>query len=197
MRLESYEIIFATVALIGILLFASPTIRLFINVPPDEQFSELYILGPNHMMEDIPFNIEKNVTYLVYVVVGNNMGSSEYYTCNVKLQNLTYPLPNTTVGTPSTQSTLYEFKTFIENGATWEAPLTFQVNQLTLTNTTSKLSTISLNGVPFVVNQISAWNSTTSGYYYRLVIELWMFNSTLGITQFHNRYVYFTLNMTG
>ncbi len=82
------------------------------------------------------------------------------------------------------------------NGETWKAPLTFQVNTLTITNGTSQLVTLSLNGIQFNINQVSAWNSTKSGYYYRLVIELWMFDSTLGTSQFNNRYVSLALNMT-
>lgn len=196
MKLESNRIIFATVALIGILLLATPTIRLFITPPSNQQFSEIYILGPNEKMADYPFNITKGVTYSIYLGVTNNMGSSEYYSCYVKIQNLTCPLPNTTLGTPSPQPTLYEYKSFLMNGETWKAPLTFQVNTLTITNGTSQLVTLSLNGIQFNINQVSAWNSTKSGYYYRLVIELWMFDSTLGTSQFNNRYVSLALNMT-
>lgn len=196
MKIESCRLIFIIVALIGILLFSAPTIRLFITAPENQQFSELYLLGPNQMMTDYPFNISQGVTYIVYLGVGNNMGSSEYYSCRIKIQNLTCPFPNTAIGTPSSASSLYEYNLFITNGETWKAPLTFQINNFTITNETCKLVTVSFNGIDFNINQLSTWNSTKSGYYYRLVVELWMFDSTSGNLQFNNRYVSLQLNMT-
>jgi Protein of unknown function (DUF1616) len=179
------------------LLFASPTIALFIKPPPSEQhFSELYILGLNHMMEDIPFNIKAGVTYSVYLGVVNQMGSSNYYTSYVKLGNETQSLPNATTETPSPIPPLYEYKSFISDGATWETPLTFQVNQLTFTGDTSKLSDITINRVEFPVNQTSKWDTDKTGYYYNLIVELWIFNSTSMTSQYHNRFVSLILNMT-
>ena len=46
MQLENVRIIFIAVGLIGVLLFASPTIGLLIRVPAGKEFSELYFLGP-------------------------------------------------------------------------------------------------------------------------------------------------------
>jgi hypothetical protein len=196
MQLENIRIIFITIGLIGILLFASPTISLLVKPPADEEFSELYILGPNHTLDYIPFNIKADVTYLVYLGVGNDMGSSCYYTCFVKIGNETALLPNATLGAPSSLPALYEYKSFISDRGTWEAPLTFRVTELTFTNGASQLSNITINGIDFSVNQTSAWNSDKAGYYYNLFVELWIFNSTLGISQYHNRFVDLFLNMT-
>ena len=178
------------------MLFASPTIGLLVKAPAGETFSELYILGPNHVIENIPFNIKADVKYSVYLGVGNHMGSSSYYTCFVKLRNEAEVLPNSTLGTPSPLPALYEYNAFIEDGQTWEAPLTFQVNKLTFSDGRSQLLSIIINGIEFTVNKTSAWNSDKTGYYYSLFVELWIFNSTSGISQFHNRSVHLSLNMT-
>lgn len=197
MQLDNYRIIFIAVGLIGILLFASPTIALLIKPPPSEQhFSELYILGPNHVLKDIPFNIKAGVTYSVYLGVVNQMGSTNYYTSYVKLGNDTQLLPNSTTTTPSLIPALYEYKSFIKDGATWEDPLTFQVNQLSFHNNISQLDGITINGIEFPVKQTSIWNPDKAGYYYTLFVELWIFNSTLGTSQYHNRFVSLNLNMT-
>ena len=196
MLLENIRIIFFTVGLIGVLLFASPTIVLLAKLPAGQEFSELYILGPNHTFANIPFNIKANVTYLAYLGVGNNMGSPCYYSVFVKLANGTEHLPDSTLGTPSLLPALYQYTLFVGNGATWETPLTFQVNGLSFKNGISYLSRININGVNFPVSQTSAWNSSKAGYYYNLFVELWIFNSTLGISQYHNRFVDLTLNMT-
>ena len=196
MRLENARIIFVTVGLIGVLLFASPTIALLVKLPAGQEFSALYILGSNHTFGDIPFNIQANVTYLVYLGVDNNMGSSCYYTCLVKMGNETQLLPNATLGTASSLPALYEYKSFVSNGVTWEAPLTFQVNNLAFTNGECHLSGITINGVDNPVSISSAWDSNATGFYYNLLVELWIYNSTSGTIQYNNRYVSLFLNMT-
>jgi uncharacterized membrane protein len=195
-QLSDYRIIFFTIGLITILLFASPTIATLIKPLPNQEFSELYILGPNHTFENIPFNIAADVTHSVYIDVGNEMGSSSYYTCFVKIGNETESLPNTTLGTPSPLFTLFEYKMFIQNGETWEAPLTFEVKKLNFTNEASRFSEIIINGIDVPISEMSAWNADRTGFYYNLILELWIYNSTLGILQFQNRFVSLNLNMT-
>ena len=196
MNLEDCKLVFVAVGLIGVLLICTPAIIGAISPPGSEQFSELYILGSNHMLDGIPFNVKAGVTYSVYLGVGNQMGLSSYYTCFVKLRNETEPLPNITLGTPSPLPSLFEYKSILSEGETWEVPLTFQVNKLTFVNGMSHLSSIVINGMEFSVSKESAWNSDKAGYYYSLFVELWVFNSTSGINQYHNRSVHLTLNMT-
>jgi uncharacterized membrane protein len=196
MRLENIRIIFISIGLIGVLLFASPTISLLVKPPGSQVFSELYILGPNLTLANIPFNIKADVNYSVNIGVVNHLGSSCYYTSFVKLANETQSLPSLTLGTPSSLPALYEYKSFISDGVTWEAPLTFQVNQLTFNGNTSNLSNININGIDFPVNQTSVWNADKTGYYYTLFVELWIFNSTSLTSQYNNRFVSLILNMT-
>jgi uncharacterized membrane protein len=197
MQLESYRIIFVTVGLIGILLFSSPSIGLLVKAPAGEEFSELYILGPNHMTGNFPFNITENVAYTVYLGVGNYMGSSAYYTCYVKLRNTSEPLPNATLGTPSPLPALYEFKTFLKDGQTWETPLTFKVNSVSFSSNAFLLQSITINDKEFAVNKTAAWNAESSGYYYDLLIELWAYNASMGAVQYNNRFVQLYVNVTG
>jgi len=188
--------VFAAVCLVGILLFASPTIVLLIKLPGGQEFSEIYLLGPNRTLANLPFNIKSGASYLIYLGVGNNMGSSGYYKCFIKIGNETDSLPNTALGVASAQPPLYEYNIFISDGARWEAPLTFQVNRLDFASATSQIFDIDINGIDFPVNKTSAWDSSKTGYYYNLVVELWTFNSTSKIFQFNNRFVSLKLNMT-
>jgi len=165
-------------------------------MPAEEKFTELYVLGPNHTFNNIPYNVEVGQTYLVYLGVGNHMGSSSYYTSFIKLRNETEPLPNTALGTPSQLPALYEYKSFVNDEAYWEAPLTFQVKTLTFANNVSYLPSITINGLDFPVNKASEWNSNKTGYYYSIFVELWIFNSTLGVSQYHDRSVNLFLNLT-
>jgi len=195
MDLENIRIIFIIIGLIGVLLFASPTMSLLVKPPASQEFSELYILGPNLTLANLPF-IKANVNYSVYLGEVNHLGSSSYYTAFVKLANETQFLPNATLGTPSSLPALFEYKSFISDGATWETPLTFQVNQLTFIDNTFQLSSITINSVEFPVELTSVWNADKTGYYYNLFVELWIFNSTSGASQYHNRFVSLNLNMT-
>jgi hypothetical protein len=182
--------------LIGVLLFASPSISLLVKLPAGQEFSEVYILGSNHTFDNLPFNIEADVNYSVYLGVVNHLGSSCYYTALVKMANESGSLPDATAGTPSSLPALFEFNTFLSDGGTWETPLTFQVNGLSFTEGVSQLSGVTVNGVEFPVNQTSTWDSVNSGYYYYLFVELWIFNSTMGSSQYDNRFVSLVLNMT-
>jgi hypothetical protein len=181
--------------LIGILLFSWPTIGLFIKPQQGEEFSELYILGPNHTFSGVPFNIKPGVTYSVYLGIGNHMASSSYYTSVVKFRNEHEPLPNTALGIPSPLSSLYEYRCFIQDGENWEKPLTILIRTAIITNGVSYLPSITINGLDYSIEKYSEWNSNRTGYYYGLFVELWIFNSTSG-SQFNNRFVNLVLNMT-
>ncbi len=194
-QLDNLRIIFVAIGLIGVLLFASPTIAILVNPPVGEQFSGIYVLGPNHVLKDVPFNIKSGVVYSVYLGVLNEMGSSSYYTCVVKIRNVTDSLPNATLGTSSSIPKLYETNLFIASGEKWEQKITFQVNDFIATNGFSRLSSITINGVNYSTIKESEWNSDKTGYYYSLLVELWIYNSTIGASQYHNRYVNLVLNM--
>jgi uncharacterized membrane protein len=166
-----------------------------VKPPAGQRFSEIYVLGQQHTFDNIPFNVKAGVTYSVYLGVVNHMESSSYYTCLIKLGNEN-DLPNASLSTPSSLPTLYEYKPFLTDGATWEAPLTFQLNNLTFTNGTSQLSQMTINGINIPSNEIFTWNVQKTGYFCNLFVELWIFNSTLGISQYNNRFVSLNLNLT-
>jgi hypothetical protein len=84
----------------------------------------------------------------------------------------------------------------VDDKKDWESTLTFQIKTLTFTNNVSYVPTITIKGIESPVNKESAWNSTKTGYYYGLLVELWMFNLSSGAYQYHNRSVQLLLNMT-
>ena len=97
MKLDDYKLFLVAIALVGSLFIASPVIASAIQPPGGEQFSELYLLGPNQMAQNYPFNIAVGENYSIYVNVGNHLGSSAYYAIYVKLSNQTDQLPNPTL----------------------------------------------------------------------------------------------------
>ncbi|MGA3192922.1 MAG: DUF1616 domain-containing protein [Candidatus Bathyarchaeia archaeon] len=196
MKLEDYRVVFVAVGLIGVLLLATPVLSLVLHLPGGERFSELYILGPENMAEDLPGNVTAGVNYLINVGVGCHMGSSTYYVLYVKFRNETEPLPNSTAGTPSVLSPLYTYRMFIEDNGSSEFPLTFSFSNVSFSNNQSNVGNLLINGVSSSVDKSVSWDAVNSGYYYQLFTELWIYDPVSDGFGYHNRFVTLWLNMT-
>ena len=197
MKLEDYKVVFAAVGLVGVLLFATPALGLVVHLPSGEKFSELWVLGSGHMAEDYPFNVRENESYMVYLGVGDDMAESAYYRVLVKFRNESEALPNSTIGVASPLAPLYEYHVFLENGKSWEVPLTFAFSDIVFVENVSSVGSVGFNEGTFKVDKPVVWDSENTGYYYELFMELWIYNVTTQGFQYGNRFVGFWLNMTG
>jgi hypothetical protein len=196
MRLEEYKLIFIAVGLIGVLLFATPTLSLVVHLPSGDKFSELYVLGSEHTAENYPYNVSAGENYSVYVGVGNHLASSAYYVVYVKFKNETDLLPNSTTGIPSPVQPLYEYRFLIKDGEVLESPLTFSVSDASITANESLIKTLTINGVAFNVDKPATWNANSNVFYYMLLLELWMYDVQPNSVQYNNRFVDVPLNLT-
>lgn len=196
MKLENYKLIFNAVVLIGILLIASPVLGIVGRLPSGEKFSELYVLGPERMAEDYPFNVMEGQNYLVYVGVGNHLAASAYYVLYVKLRNQTELLPNATIGAPSPLQPLYEYRFFVADGEYWESSLSFSFSATSFEANESSIKRMIVNKVEFDVDKSAEWNINATGFYYELLLELWTFNPQSSSVHFDNRFVGIQLNLT-
>ena len=196
LELEDCKVLFCVVGLAGVLLLASPTLSLVWRLPGGERFSELWVLGPGHMAEDYPFNVTADESYSVYVGVENHMGSSAYYAAYVKFRNQSESLPNVTAGTPSPLSPLYEYRVFLEDGETWEAPVTFSFSGISFFENRSLVERFIVDDDVFGVDKSALWDEENNGYFYQLFIELWIYKAESDAFEFHNRFVGVWLNMT-
>jgi len=198
MNLEDYRTLFAVVGLVLTLIAAVPMLSMVVAFPGGgERFSEFWVLGPNHMAEDYPFNAIVNEIYRVFVGVGNHMGRSTYYMVYVKLRNQTQPLPDASSSEPSPLPPIYEFRAFVEDSATWEAPLNFSFLEVSHFENSCLVRRMSINDVIFSVDSSSRWDSENNGFYYQLFFELWLYDVKLRSFQFHARFVGIWLNVTG
>ena len=195
MKLNDYKLVFVAVGLIGVLLIASPALA-DIRLPNGEQFSELYLLGPNHMAENYPFNIAVGQNYSMYVGVTNHIGSSAYYVLYVKLMNQTDLYPNAATGTPSPVTPLYEYRFSVQDGGNWESPLNFSVSNATFSNNQSLINVLTINNIAFNVNKPAAWDANSTMFPYQLLFELWIYNVQTSSIEYNNRYVSLQLNLT-
>lgn len=196
LRLEDYKILFIIASLIGTLLFASPSLALVIHLPGEEAFSEIWVLGSNRTTEDYPFNVKTGEVYKIFIGVANHMGSSSYYIIKAKFRNQTDPLPDSTVGAPSSLSELYKYYVILQNGEEWETQLTFSFSNISKVENRCVVGTLKINDVTLIVNKPASWNINYTGYYYQLLFELWIYNAETEAVQFHDRYCTIRLNMT-
>ena len=195
MDLEDYQIVFAAGTLVLMLLIASPALSLSVNFQNGAaKFSEFWILGPNHTLGDYPFNIQANENYQAFVGVGNHLGQDSYYRVYIKFRSLTQPFLNNSE--PSSLPPLHEYQFFVADEGTWESSLSFSVSGVSITNNTSLVRDISIDGVVFPVDSESPWSHEHRGYYYQMLFELWLYNMTSKSFHYHNRFVGLWLNMT-
>jgi len=198
MNFEDYRTVFQVGSLVFVLLAASPALSLVVSFPRGgESFSELWLLGPNHMAEDYPFNVQAGEDYSLFLGVGNHLGHSAYYLVYAKFRNQTQPLPNASSSEPSSLSSLYTFEFFLADGDVWETPVIFQVLSASFQGNVVVVDRISVDDRAFQVGCSLTWDSENSGFYFQLFFELWLFNSTRSSFQFHDRFVGIWLNMTG
>jgi hypothetical protein len=196
LKLEDYRTVFVVVGLIGVLLFASPTLGLVLRLPGGERFSELWVLGPGRMAEDFPFNVSAGGAYLVFLGVGNHMGEAEYYRVVVKFRNVSEPLPNATEGVASSLPVLYAYNVFLSDGQVWEGALNFSFSDVVFGQNVSSVGRMRVNDVWANVDKSAVWDETNNVFYYQLFFELWIYNAAVSGFQFHDRWVGFWLNMS-
>ena len=168
-----------------------------VKLPKEESFSEIWILGPEFSATNYPLNILPNEVYKISLGIENHMGGVEYYKIHVKLRNQTDPLPNPEAGLATQLPSLYEYRIFLQDGKNWEAPLTFSFSEALFSENQSYMGSISINNLEFNIDKSASWDAAKKGYYYQLLIELWIYNSNFDSFMFHNRFVGFWLNMTG
>ncbi len=194
--LSDFRILYlASCVLLG-LVIVGPTLALVVSFPAGERFSELYLLGPGHMAEGYPFNVQSGNVYNVFLGVINHMGGLQYYMVYVKFRNQTEPLPNATAGTPSSLGPLAEYRLFLRDGQTWQRNVGFALETVSFEGNFCRVAGLSVDDHHFRVDKIAGWDQTSRGFYCQLFFELWIYNATASGFEFHNRFVGNWLNVT-
>jgi hypothetical protein len=169
---------------------------MLVPVPEGQKFSELWILGPTHMMEDYPFNVSAGETYKVYLGVGNRRGHLGYYRVSVKFRSQSEPSPNSSSGAPSSLASLFEYNVFLRDDETWEHEFSFSFEGVSVEQNICRVSKVLAGDFRADLNKVAVWNDTDNAFYYELFFELWIYNATIQNFQFHNRWVGLWLNMS-
>ena len=194
--LNDYRTVFMAVGLIGVLVCWVPSVMLFARLPGGEKFSELYYLGPGHMAEGYPYNVRENVSYLVYLGVGNHMGDSAFYEVCVKFRNSSESLPNATSGEASSLPVLFVYRVFLGDGGVWEEALNFSLLNVGFDGNVSSVGRLDVNGLVSDVNKVESWDNASSSFAYQVFVELWRYDVAASSFRFDNRFVTLWLNVT-
>jgi uncharacterized membrane protein len=194
-RLANYKLIFISVGLMGILLIASPEIVESFRIKNSEPLTELYILGPSHMMKDYPTTIVAGETYSINVNVVNHLGTAAYYVLYTNFKNQTGAVANSVTSLDS-NTQLYETRFVLRDGQCWENQINFSLTDVVITGNQSFVRTLMVNNAVYNVDKPADWNPRTNTFTYQLSFELWLYNRQTGVFEFNNRYVNLDFNAT-
>lgn len=202
MNLQEYKAFFLTVVSVLALLAASPALSRLLVYPRTEFFTELWILDANHKAENYPFNVSRNQNYRIYLGIGNRLGYAAYYLVEVKFRNQTQSAP-TSFGpienrVPSNLTSLFNITAFVADEQVWELPLTFSFDYVwdeafsKVEFQGLRLNDVWMNMTDYTVS----WDSDKGEFRGFLFFELWLYNASMSVFQYHGRFVSLRLNMT-
>ena len=160
MKFQDYRTVFQVSSLALVLLAASPALSLIVSVPSSgESFSELWLLGPNSMAENFPFNVQVGEENSLFLGVGNHLGNSAYYQVYVKFRNPTQSFPNIDSSEPSSLPSIHEFQFLLADGEVWETPLTFEILDASVEGDSMIVKSLSINDRVVQIDCSSSWDS--------------------------------------
>ena len=202
MSVKEFGLIYWIAVMVLALVVASPFLSRVLVYPRTEFFTELWILDANHEAESYPFNITRNQNYSIYLGIGNRLSYCAYYLVQVKFRNQTQEAP-TSFGpienrSSSSLPSLFNVTAFVADEQAWELPLTFSFDYV-WDETLSRIdfSSLRLNGVWLnMTNYTVSWDSEKSEFRGFLFFELWLYNASANVFQYHGRFVSLRFNMT-
>ena len=151
---------------------------------PQERFFQIYVLGAKRMAADYYPNNGTNVRPAEpvqwFVGVTDFMGNVQLAVIRVKLGNQTIPPPDDVNTSPSPAPLVTEFSRFIQNNETWEFPFVWQIVNAVAVDGSVSILELRINDETFQLQSSSA----RAGYNFRLIIELWTWDTESGALQF-------------
>jgi hypothetical protein len=178
------------------LLVASPAVQQLLAAPQTTFFTEMGLLGVDHTGA-YPSNVTSGQSNQFYLDFTNHLGACAYYSLQIKLLNENQTQPNGFTHTNSNVEPLSSLTFFVANNQTYELPIDVSF-QYTADAVAGTLTVQSLNVNGIVVDGAEttiAWNPQKSGYFGNLVFELYIYNDTTGVFQYHERFVNLWLQM--
>jgi hypothetical protein len=196
-KLHDYRVLF--MAFIGImaLIVASPALSRLLVYTRTEFYTQMWLLGPNHMVKDYPFNVTIGQNYNIFLGIANHLGHCAYYVVEVKFRNQTQLASDGSEGSPSALPSLLNVTAFVADEQVWERSFSFSFDYLyNAALLRVELRSLTLNNNLLTLRDFRILsNSMANGFLGNLFFELWIYNPDLGIFQYHYRSVGIWLNM--
>lgn len=194
MNIEEYRGWFIAGSLALMLLVASPALATFIHISNNsEGFSELWVFGPNHTVEDYPLVVKANEQNNIFIGVRNHLGYSAYYDVRLKFRNQTQSYPDNEQ--PSSLASVCEFYLFLANGNENEISIMFSISNVSLVGETTSVGRLVVNNQSYSSNSIAKWDSKYQGFFYEVLFELWLYDIEVNDFKYNDRYVGIWLNV--
>ena len=192
-NIKLFYVLFCATLWIIILL---PTLGLFVAYPKTDQFSEIWLLGPNHRLGDYPYNISAGERYNIFTGVGNHMGDLEYYLVTVALHNQTDTSTSFVAHPLDSSFSLLEYRAFLADSKTLEKEISFSFDTVSFENNVSRVSQLTINGHSLKIDKTATWDTATNGFYYQLFFELWTYDAIAGGFKSYDWSVQLRLNLS-
>ena len=198
MNLQEYKTLILVVTAILALLVASPALQRLLVYPQTEFFTEMWLLGSEHMAENYPFNITLGENYNVFLGITNHLGHCAYYQVQVKFRNQTQSAADSFNRTPSSLQSLYSINVFVADKESWELPVAFSFDySYDENNSIVNFNRIMFDNAALNLNGYStAWNPERNSFFGNLFFELWIYNDEVGTFTYHERFTDLKFNMT-
>jgi uncharacterized membrane protein len=198
LSLQKYKVLLLIVTIVLALFTALPALEQVLATPQTNYFTEFWVLGAYHNAT-YHYNIIAGQNYPLFLDISNQLGNCAYYVIQVKFRNQTQSAPDSFNRTSSNQAPLGNITFFAADKLTVEIPVDFSFNYKinNLNSSVMDMQNVIINGEPFSLNATSITRDPSrGGFFGNLFFELWFFNDTANILQYHQRYVGFWLNMT-
>ena len=201
MNLQEYKVLLLVFTAVSALFTASPALQRLLVYPQTDSFTEMWLLDPNHMAENFPFNITRNSKYSIFLGIGNHLGSCAYYSIQVKFRNQTQSAADSFYRKESSLPPLYSISAFVADKEELAIPISFSFNyvQDNYNETFSQVRFLNMIFNDSVLNlndYVAVWDAEKRGFFGNLFFELWIYNGTVGVFQYHERFTGLWLNMT-
>jgi uncharacterized membrane protein len=189
--------VIALVVVISIAAFVFVGQALNIQISSNgEKFSELYLLGPEHLAQNYPSNITIGQNYTVYLGITNHLSVTTKYEIYIKIKNQTELYPNATTGDHSPLQPLVTYDLEIDDNQTKENPITFGFQKVTFTgDNKSILNQLMINNEVYSINKQAIYNNSTKGNNYQFFFELWTYDEQTNSWLYNNRFVALNLHL--
>lgn len=187
MNLREYRTVLVALGLVLMLIVTVAVISAFWP-KYEERFFALGILDGNKRAEHYYPNDDSNIgiNSLVqwYIYVYNHMGSAQNVSIKVKLLNSTLQGPDTSKRVHSPIPDFYNFSLALNINETQLLPFFWYISEATPSGNFTIITQLVINNETLDLNDLNLNVSAVSGFDFRMVFELWVYNEASGNFEF-------------